>query len=457
MDNIDNIDNFIKDIVSRDLKPHESFDSTIYSTFEVLERKVNRKTKIHHLKFDLAIACCFIFLITGVVFAKEIENFVKAQFENFGLGRGFDTAIDNGYIAKPEMDDMSQNVQIIENNEVIDSTNVKVKIDEFLMTDSNLSLDFYFEFENKICDYVSLGEMINENVDYEGSHAIVLSDLFIVDENNEVLYFNRWDCENFKEYCKNNNMDFDYPDYNLFGIRNMTREYNKNENFIEVNNIYYLTDKFPNSKKLNIYFTKIDLINDEERLVEKNLKNITLKGNWQFSLDVPENMYNRTYDTYKVVSCDNKDFNLYEAKLTDTRLEIGIEISNVEMPIFPAELEKEKAFSTREEVVEFYGGEEYANLFEEYLRNEFLFDDIVNYFYPWMDYKNEGSYAINSNGEKFKIMIGGFDSNSYKDDKKFDCRCTCDITKYDDYTDKITLVIYFKDQPVKIELEKVNN
>ena len=355
------------------------------------------------------------------------------------------------------MNDMSQNVQIIENNEVIDSTNVKVKIDEFLMTDSNLSLDFYFEFENKICDYVSLGEMINGNVDYEGSHAIVLSDLFIVDENNEVLYFNRWDCENFKEYCKNNNMDFDYPDYNLFGIRNMPREYNKNENFIEVNNIYYLTDKFPNSKKLNIYFTKIDLINDEERLVEKNLKNITLKGNWQFSLDVPENMYNRTYDTYKVVSCDNKDFNLYEAKLTDTRLEIGIEISNVERAIFPAELEKMKAFNTREEVVEFYGGEEYANLFEEYLRNEFLFDDIVNYFYPWMDYKNEGSYAITSNGEKFRIMLGDGDDDSYKENKIYDYHSTCDITKYDDYTDKITLVIYFKDEPVRIELEKVNN
>ncbi len=454
---MDNIDNFIKDIVSKELKSHESFDSTIYSTFETLEKNKTKKTKIHHLKFDLAIACCFIFLITGVVFAKEIENFVKAGFENFGLGRGVDTAIDNGYIAKPEMEDTFQNVQIFENDEVIDNINVKVKIDEFLMTDSNLSLDFYFEFENKICDYVSLGDTINGNVDYEGSHAIVLSDLFIVDENNEVLYFNRWDCENFKEYCKNNNMDFDYPDYNLFGIRNMPREYNKNENFIEVNNIYYLTDKFPNSKKLNIYFTKIDLINDEERLVEKNLKNITLKGNWQFSLDVPENMYNRTYDTYKVVSCDNKDFNLYEAKLTDTRLEIGIEISNVERAIFPAELEKMKAFNTREEVVEFYGGEEYANLFEEYLRNEFLFDDIVNYFYPWMDYKNEGSYAITSNGEKFRIMLGDGDDDSYKENKIYDYHSTCDITKYDDYTDKITLVIYFKDEPVRIELEKVNN
>lgn len=467
---MNNIDKFIKDVVSRELQPHESFDNTIYATFQNLENRP-KKRKIHHLKLDLAIACCFMFIITGVVFAKEIENFVKAGFENFGLGRGVDTAIDNGYVGKPEMEDEEfQNVSMLENNEVIDNIDVKVKIDEFLMTDTNLSLDFYFEFENKICDYVSLGETINGNIDYEGSHAIVLSDLFIVDENNKVLYFNSWDCENFKEYCKNNNIDFDYSEYDIFGIRNMPREYHKDEYYMKVNNIYYITDEFPKSKKLNIYFTKIDLENDEEILSEKNFKNITLQGNWHFSLDVPENIYNRTHEDYKVVSCDNKDFNVYEAKLSDTRLEIGIEIANVEEVKYPPELDKidkeaietngenyKKSFKTREDVVEFYGSEEYADLFEDYFKNTMLFDNIINYFYPWIDYKNEGSYAINSNGEKFKIMIGGFDSNSYKDNKKFDCRCTCDITKYDSYTDKITLVIYFKDEPVKIELERINN
>lgn len=464
---MNNIDKFIKDVVSRELQSHESFDNTIYATFQNLENRP-KKRKIHHLKLDLAIACCFMFIITGVVFAKEIENFVKAGFENFGLGRGVDTAIDNGYVGKPEMEDEEfQNVPMLENNEVIDNIDVKVKIDEFLMTDTNLSLDFYFEFENKICDYVSLGETINGNVDYEGSHIIGLSDLFIVDENNEVLYFERWDCENFKEYCKNNNMDFDYPEYS---IHNLPREYNKDEDYMKVNNIYYITGEFPKSKKLDIYFTKINLENDAEILSEKNLKNITLKGNWHFSLDVPENIYNRTHEDYKVVSCDNKDFNVYEAKLSDTRLEIGIEIANVEEVKYPPELDKidkeaietngenyKKSFKTREDVVEFYGSEEYADLFEDYFKNTMLFDNIINYFYPWIDYKNEGSYAINSNGEKFKIMIGGFDSNSYKDNKKFDCRCTCDITKYDSYTDKITLVIYFKDEPVKIELERINN
>jgi len=414
---MDNIDDFIKDIVSKELKPHDSFDSTIYSTFETLGKR--KKSKLHNLKFDLAIACCFMFLITGVVFAKEIENFVKAQFENFGLGRGVDTAIDNGYVGKPENDDISQNVPIIENNEVIDNINVKVKIDEFLMTDSCLSLDFYFEFENKICDYVSLGELINGNVDYEGSHIIVLSDLFIVDENNEVLYFNRWDCENFKKYCEENNMKFDYPENTIFSIRNMPREYNKKAETLEVNNIYSINDEFHNHKKLNIYFTKIDLINDESHSRTEDFRNITLQGDWKFSLDVPENMYNRTSDSYRVVSCDNEDFNLYEAELTDTGLNIGIEISNVEKAKYPAELNEidqkaieanggnynnyRKSFNTREDVVEFYGSEEYADLYENYLKNDFLFDNIIHYFYPWIDYKNEGSYAINSNEEKFII------------------------------------------------------
>ncbi len=54
-------------------------------------------------------------------------------------------------------------------------------------------------------------------------------------------------------------------------------------------------------------------------------------------------------------------------------------------------------------------------------------------------------------------MYGGGYGDPYKENKIYDYHCTCDITKYDDYIDKITLVIYFKDQPVKIELEKVNN
>lgn len=464
---MDNIDDFIKDIVSKELKPHDSFDSTIYSTFETLGKR--KKSKLHNLKFDLAIACCFMFLITGVVFAKEIENFVKAQFENFGLGRGVDTAIDNGYVGKPENDDISQNVPIIENNEVIDNINVKVKIDEFLMTDSCLSLDFYFEFENKICDYVSLGELINGNVDYEGSHIISLSDLFIVDENNEVLYFNRWDCENFKKYCEENNMKFDYPDYDVIGMSSIAREYNKDAETLGVNEICNIssTNKFPNSKKINIYFTKIDLINNESHSRTENFRNITLKGDWKFSLDVPENMYNRTSDSYRVVSCDNEDFNVYEAKLTDIGFEIGIEISNLKKPILSEDfLEKQSEilqsskgyiFNTKKEFLELFGDEKYLKIYEEYMRDKDPIKTDGLGPLPWSE-ATEGCYIKNSNNEKFLCSTNVNDINKadFINENTYNYYGTFSMTKYD-ATDKITVIIDFKGKPVKIDLEKINN
>ena len=107
---MDNIDKKIKDIISAELTPHKSFDETIYKTFDNIKSK--EKIKIRYFKYILATACCSTILITGVVFAKDIQNFIGEQFRDFGLGEGISTAVENGYVGKSDNEDL-QIVQII--------------------------------------------------------------------------------------------------------------------------------------------------------------------------------------------------------------------------------------------------------------------------------------------------------------------------------------------------------
>ena len=57
-------------------------------------------------------------------------------------------------------------------------------------------------------------------------------------------------------------------------------------------------------------------------------------------------MYNRTSESYRVISCDNKDFEVYQSKVTDTGFEIGVTISNIEEPELSFTDEERKKFSS---------------------------------------------------------------------------------------------------------------
>lgn len=341
---MDNVDKKIKSILTEKVQPHQSYDDRIYSTIENL-RSI-KKRSLPHFKLTFATACCSLILITGVVFAKNIEDFIKKQFSDFNVGKGVTTAIENGYIGKTENELYEQSTQMIENNEVIDSINVKSKIEEFLMTDSNINISFYLEFENKINDYVDLGKTINGYIDYEGSHNIELSDLVIIDENNNVLYYDMYENNKFNQFCQEHNINYN-NEKNRFTYSSSVKEFINDDNILGANFVYNISSPivYPKSKELNIYFTKINLTPRYSNLEES--RQITLQGNWEMHLEVPEVMYNRKNLSYKVISCDNDNFEVYETKLTDTYFEIGINIRNIEEPVYPIELQnREKELSS---------------------------------------------------------------------------------------------------------------
>ena len=387
---MNNIDKKIQEIVSQDLKIPSKYTDTINKTIEILESPPHFKhTK---LKLTFATICCSLFLVTGIVFAKDIENFLKGQFKNFGLGNGIDTAIENGYIGTSKNNSISQDAIIstdnsskmyneknTENNQnlTFKTININTKIGNFIMTNTDLSIEFYFEFDNEINNYVNLGKELNGNINYEESHNIELTDLFILDEENRLIYANpNMTKEAFNKFSKEHNLSYKYEDLNFSNYygKSDIREYNLSDNTIETTLIQSMTsNEYPNSKKLNIFFTEITLI--PKVGIKENNNQLTLKGDWKFQLEVPEKMYNRSNEYYEVISCDNQKFKVFETKITDTEFRIGITISDIEKvptPTYPTEfsnrlqeVSKETGVNgttitvpnTREELIEFLGDE----------------------------------------------------------------------------------------------------
>ena len=178
---MDNIDLKMQTILnSSNLKLPEKYIYTIDSTLRNLP---NKKRNIPlNLKLSFATICCSIVLITGIAFANEIEDFILSILNNFGLGKGVSTAVDNGYIGTSDEDVNIKEMQITENDIIKTDIDVKANINEFIITDNILSINMNFEFENKINDYVEVVKNENGDIDYEKSYSIKLEYLLIVDE-----------------------------------------------------------------------------------------------------------------------------------------------------------------------------------------------------------------------------------------------------------------------------------
>ena len=96
---MDNTDKILQEIFSTEVKSPRSYTAKIKETINSLEPIQGKFYNRNRL--SLAIACCFVFLITGVVFAKDIEKVFVEKFRS--LGKGVSTAVENGYVAKSEM------------------------------------------------------------------------------------------------------------------------------------------------------------------------------------------------------------------------------------------------------------------------------------------------------------------------------------------------------------------
>lgn len=268
------------------------------SNFEKEEKIDMKKTSKNILKV-VAIACCTILSITGVVFAKDIGDFVKETFWG-GATKGVDIAVNNGYIA---------NV----NTEYQEADGIEISVDSFVMDDNNLDM----KFRVKLSDKYNIKNM---------SFGMELYDLKIVDENGrKVFATHAVEAEEMMIYKTEQEAKENYDafcgSYGLSGGKII----GENELICSLQ-ATKSASTFPKSKKLFVTFSRIHVRKDQ---YEKPL-NEWYKGEWRFELDVPKEMYNREIITYKVKSCSDENTIVGNAILSNTSFRMEIPFSTTD-------------------------------------------------------------------------------------------------------------------------------
>lgn len=256
-----------------------------------------KKTSKSILKIA-AVACCAMLSVTGVVFAKDIGNFVK-EFFGGAESKGVDIAVSNGYVADV-------------NTEYQSAEGIDIAVDSFVMDDKNFAMNF----KVKLSDKYNIRNMM---------FGMTLYDLKIVDENGKKVFAtHELEAEEMQIYKTEQEAKENYDAY--------TGGYSGGADIIGENELmYYLTatqsaESFPRSKKLYVTFTRIHVRKDQ---YEQPL-NEWYKGDWKFELDVPEEMYNREITTYKVKSCSDENTTVENAILSNTSFKISIPYSKTD-------------------------------------------------------------------------------------------------------------------------------
>lgn len=403
-------------------------------------------------------ACALLTLTTGIVFAKDIKNLIEDKFR---LGNGIEKAVENNYIGIVEENEYQYSEVSVtkgETNTVIDTFNTGMKINSFVMTDTALSLEIELQFDEKINKY----KKINDNTDFENFGNIEFSDLFVLDNENTLIHSPLLlSYENiFKDYCTKNNLEHTFGNYNDKYLNSVA---NSEVRYIDgTSNTLTLTyilqaNNIPKSKTLKLDLSKIKFLPKNQ---SKTSDIITLTGSWNFELEVPELIYNRSSTSYYVVDCENKDFDVYEAKVTETGFEIGLTIDNVQMPIADSSLinpltELPYIFNSKEELLAISTNKDFE---DKYIEFESKFSPIRVNGVPvvsWIE-PTEGCYIENSNGNIFRVSMDNAyrkQHQSFEENESYNFYETFDMTSYD-ATDTITVTIDLYGNSYKIKMQK---
>ena len=332
----------------------------------------------------------FIFIsavITGATYADEIIEFVKGLFGP-NASNGVDISINNGFIAEPKVEEQS-------------AEGINITIENFMMDDYNFGMNFILTFDNKKFE------------ELDKSH-ILLQDLKIVDEENNIIFSTNYDLKDREKEVKKEEIY-----YNAFTMRSDLIEDNKIR-------ISLITSggvtSFPKSKKLKITFKRITeelLVLSEEEL--KNVEKNVFIGDWNFELDVPEEMYKREVVVYKVKSCNDKNTVVEDATLSNTAFKISIPITTTDKIDYKALYDRENMKS----------------------------------IYSLIALQKE--YVETSDGKRFETSNDGNSigySGASNEEKITGYKQTFNLTKYD-ATDELTVHIFTnKGEEIIIEYEK---
>lgn len=354
------LDDFITDIVTKEINKPEEYKQAIRSAFDKKTYKQSKFSKI------VVTVCSLLIVITGIAYATDIKEFVIKNF--YTNDKGMDTAIQNGYIDETEKEYVtSEEIEAIINNTSIEAYDTEIGIKNMLMDDYNLSFTFSIK--------------VSENIDISKLMTVRFNKFIISDENDNILYCDFK--EFFDEYCLKNNLDYDFYNDTEHNICfSMVENYivNKDIDSNTIDIIFNISNNrdfsYPKSKKLNIIIEEL-YMGEEEHYA--NDEPICLKGNWNLVLDVNEKFSNRDSINYNVKKCDYADINITQAKLDNTGF--NFKCTLFKEPLYNDNISQEEKFMIIKEFQKYYFKEEYGRIIPDYITNCYLEDELGNKYY----------------------------------------------------------------------------
>lgn len=433
---------------------------------ETLLNLPEKKLHKNSFKMIFATVCCSILLITGIVFAKQIEEAIHYKFS---IGQGVDTAIKNGNIAEPKMEFIEDTMVMTDakTGEYIDNIPMKVKLESAFMDDDRIAVELAFEFDIKIDEYVNLGKLSSEGyIDYENSHYTEITDLVVMDEENRLLGCNKDREDDYYNYCKKHQIKTsEFKPYGLVAGTSMGEEsvYRDDktlkltlESLIGVSKEYIVGKSkpdFPHSKKICVSFSEIHLT--PKLLGPGNEVYLKSEKGFEFETEFPKEIYERTDIIYEQTKSERENVKVIGGKLSNSNFLVAFEINGVEYPEYPArmvEIESQGPINEKAETYEERYGEEYAKLYREYYNKVDMIR--INGSSRGEPYKkSDGCYVLNANGKRFDWE--GQKRGEYVNGESRYCGyLTFTMTKYD-ATDEVVFVLDLYGEPVKIYLKKI--
>ena len=296
----------------------------------------NSKTisKKHYIINKIAIAACFLLLITGVTFADEISEKV---YDIYNIRKIYnielklpEEVVDNEEKLKEVLNNKNSIMKWDEKAaDTVQANNLEVNI-------TRVDMDYYYMYFEANINFT---EEVTNKMPLQDIYLVRFPDLVIRDENDNILFcmeenklkeiFKTDDLQAIKnnpKYCISEITHYSFEDYEKLGTNPYKLQYYLNT---------ILPSIYPKSKKLIFEFTKIALdapkaaygIDSKPYLHQD--QTLTVIGNWKIEIDVPSKYYNREdVIAYKIKETDSNPNNelLYcyykdDVMYTDFRLE----------------------------------------------------------------------------------------------------------------------------------------
>lgn len=248
--NDNELDNLIKNIYSKKINEPPEFEMAIRNAFKD-KKKLLIKQRIMKLA---SVICSFVVMLSGIVYAKDIEKYFKNLFTN--TTESIDSAVENGYFQNIDMDFVYDN-------------DIGIKADNLVLDDLNLDISFCFKTNNPNIEAIKFKDFIIKN---DNDKKIYESEIQNVDLIEDVSLFTSLNWSNKPVKLS----DTIFTDSILLGIKQEKESFNELYFDIESLSVTYIDGKTE-----------------------------TLQGNWKFNIILDDKM-KKSNEIYYTISEENE-------------------------------------------------------------------------------------------------------------------------------------------------------